>query len=182
MLALTRLIGFGAGGGYTDPVSVWSKTLNYETNGWANYSLRNQAISLSGGGNQARVRFQAGPSGPFVIANAAIGIKAAAGNAWDTVAVPVELLFSGASGCSITAGQMLTSDWADLTFLSTDTLIVVIDYAASGGYLEAVQSPASHAFYKAATDSYNVAAPAGFTTDSIRDCNGSNLIEARYVL
>lgn len=181
MLMVNHLIGFGAGGGFGSPTTIWSATLGTDGSGWENYSVRNLAESLSGGGTQVRVRFVASAAASLTLDHASVGIRTS--NA-DTSATPVELLFSGASGFTITAGNTLTSDWADLTFLSSDTLVITCDVAASNGNPKVTSGGSTNMYARSAFDSYNQSSvssfslntPGGFRTVAI------NQIEARSAL
>lgn len=77
---------------------------------------------VAGGGGsptQVRVTFKAPTLSSLILDHASIGIKAGAGNAWDTTATPVELKFSGVSGFNISASASITSDWANLVVSSS---------------------------------------------------------------
>jgi hypothetical protein len=109
------------------PVVVWSLVLS-SAQALGNYDIRNVHSSLSGGGSFVRVRFEAPSSGTYALDKASIGIQSSGG---DMTATPVELLFSGVSGFSISNGAQITSDWATLTFTSSSVLLVHTANSAS---------------------------------------------------
>lgn len=162
-------------GGFGAPVEIWTAAQS-ATVSLSNRSHRNVAESLSDGGAQVRVTFAASGSASTVIDNASVGIRD--GSTGNTTATPVELLFSGASGVTITAGNSIVSDWASLSFLSSDDLIVVIDYGSSGGADLFTNSRSPGSYFKLSADSYNVASPAGFSF-SANTSTGMTKIEAR---
>lgn len=92
-------------------------------------------LTKSGGGGgptQVRVTFQADPGGPLIVDMASIGIRAAAGNDWDTTAVPIQLLFSSNPGFNILAGASITSDWANLVISSNTGTVNAATMNAGG--------------------------------------------------
>lgn len=168
-----------SGGGFTSPTTIWTETLGAAGSGWESYSVRNIATSLSAGGTQVRVRFQSA-GGSLQLDNASIGIRTS--NA-DTASTPVELKFSGASGFTIGSGSQITSDWADLTFSSSDTLIVVLDFNASNGNPQNNNSGGDGMYARATYDSYNLNTVTGFTGNLAGFLTVAiNQIEARSAL
>lgn len=66
----------------------------------------------SGAITQVRVRFEAGTTEQLTITNAYVEHRAAAGDAYDFAATPVQLLFSGSGSVTIPSGTSQWSDWA----------------------------------------------------------------------
>lgn len=154
--------------------TIGSWTLTANDTGWENFTHRNVFPITAAGGplNQFRVTFEASSANTWKVDNASLGISihtaATADNASDaeTTATPVELLFSGASGFTLTAGTTIVSDWVTLAGVaSTSLLVVVQDVSNTGGNsreisgLGAVTTGGTSANFKAATNSYNVASP-----------------------
>lgn len=118
-------------------------------------STRQLCESLSAGGSQVRATLYSGSSGALVLKNASVGVQT---TTYNTSATPIELKFGGASGVTI-GGKYSSkaSDLATLTFLSTDTLVVVMD--SQSGYFCYLLGGTE--YYKASTTSYNEASPSG---------------------
>lgn len=125
----------------------------------ANLSFRQLVTPLLAGASYVRVSFKAG-SGTYGLAHASIGVQT---TTYNTAATPVELLFGGVSGFSIGSGATTVSDWVPLNFLSSDKLVVIGDAGAAGGAEAFANSGVTGCTYYnlAATNSYNVASPAG---------------------
>jgi hypothetical protein len=91
----------------------------------------------------------------------------------NTIATPIELLFGGAHGFVLSADSTITSDWINLNFLPTDTLVCVLDDALNdmAGWLAVLSAPGS--VYDDRTNpagTYNLATqPAGFASDTAQD-------------
>lgn len=166
------------GGGYGSPQTVFSQTLNTDSGGgYGDYSIRHVITSVAYGGDQIRVTFEAPSAASLYIDNASVGILAGGGNAWDTTATPVELLFSGGSGVTITAGNTATSDWTTFSFADTDDLVVIHDLGSSSSTRRRDTTPSGISGYnKSATDSYNQATPSGFTSGIV---TAITIVEAR---
>jgi len=145
------------------PTTIYSQTLAGDSDSSA-ISQRNVCPITGGAQDQVRVTLKAGTINSLVAQNVSIGISN--GTNSDTTAVPTELLFSGASGCNISTGASLTSDWVNFNgFTSTDKLVVVFD--CSGTSHAAFISPGpsgSGTYFKSPFGAtYNLAAPAGMT-------------------
>lgn len=140
------------------------------------YSVRvvNAVGFASGPLGKVRVTLKTGSSaspGTAGITCDHVSIGVWSGSAGDTLAIPAELFFSGfAHGCQInTASATGTSDFTtSLTWLSTDSLVVIMDQ----GSVEAIDgAPTGSAtvgtignwFFKAATASWNSTSSTGFT-------------------
>lgn len=120
-------------------------------------SFRN-VIAITGGAlGQVRATFKAGASNPYVIVHASIGIWS--GSTMITTATPVELTFSGASGCTIPAATTLTSDWVNLSgFTSSNSLVVVEDFNSATSR-STDQSSSNTMWFNFGDQSYNKADP-----------------------
>lgn len=174
-----------AGGGPT--VTFTSLTLDTNDSGDANYTSRTwlDASLISTSGTLARVRFVASTALGLKVDNAAIGQAALGTQTPNTLATPIELLFSGAHGFNISAGATIVSDWATFTLDETKGHVVILDYSSTlgnprytssypgaGGYKAAT-------WYKSATDSYNQATLASPPAAVSGWCVGFNQIEVQ---
>lgn len=110
--------------------TIFTGSFDSDNAGNNNYSYR-QIIPLTGGAlDQVRVTLQAGNGNDTTINNVSIGIWS--GTTMITTAAPVELLFSGVSGCTIPFGTSLASDWVNLTgFTSSDKLVITWDFGTT---------------------------------------------------
>lgn len=141
---------------------VFSFANTIDNNNWGGYVHRNVANTLTGGGTQVRVRFVASSSSVFVTNHCSIAVVGAA-TAPNTTATPVELLFGGVSGFSLAAGATILSDWANLTFLSSDKLLVDMDMIAGTTGLKYGTGVTGDAYYKVSSGDYNNATVSGYT-------------------
>lgn len=161
---------------------VWSATLGTSSNNFQNYCIRTVAGSLSGGGDEVRVRFVASASQGLFIDNASIGVLGGATAPNCTTSPPVELKFSGASGFTVAAGGTMVSDWAVLPFLSSDTLIVTADHGTTAsGHQEGAGNTGSVSWFRAAYNGYNLATVSGMTSSAAGYVRGINQIEGQFV-
>jgi hypothetical protein len=127
--------------------TIWPSTglpLNHGSGGPGNqgYVMRTECFNLTGASlGQVRVTVEIAAGlgfGNADIANWSIGVLGGATSPSMTTNPPIELKVSTASGFIINgvAGGTIVSDWANLSFLSTDHLIVDFDNrnpSASGG-------------------------------------------------
>jgi len=172
--------------------TVYEKTINMTGSGTPVTAYANPTIASNDGGIAASISIRigaavavaSGPLGQVRVTlktgnNASPGVQGitcdhvsigvSTGTMPNTVATPVELTFGGSSGCTIdTASAQQTSDWANLSFLSTDTLVVICDQGAAEIWIAANGGTATigsfaAVWFKSATASWNVAAPAAFT-------------------
>lgn len=100
-----------------------------------NTAFRIGAVLAANAATQIRVTFTAGTDAGLVVTNASIG-KGAGTGFGDCTATPLTLLFSGASGFTISAGAQITSDWLNLsglTMVSGDTCMVSYSSGGTGG-------------------------------------------------
>jgi hypothetical protein len=145
------------------PVVIFGPaTLNLNDSGDANLTMRVVIPTSGGGGTEARVTFEASSAAAFNVDNASIGISN--GTASQTTAVPVELLFSAASGFASAANAQTTSDWATITIGSGDTVVVTFDISATNGNPAWANAGVvgCNTYYKSG-NSYNEANPAGIS-------------------
>lgn len=160
---------------------VWSRTLSADNGNWSGYAIRCRANSLSGGGDQVRVRFVAAAANPFSTTNCSIGVLGGATFPSMTTNPPVQLKFSGANGFSIAAGATIISDWANLNFTSSDVLVIDIDFAVATNYIKVDGGGGvNDAHYKAATADYNNATVSGYTAGG-GFTRGIDQIEGQFV-
>lgn len=149
---------------------IFTRTLDTNVTGWLGFSLRTMANSLTAGGDQASVRFVAATAGnSMIVDHCSIGIlgtetfpnMAATDRAGRTQ--PIELLFSGVSGFNAGIGTTINSDFANISYYSSDSLVVVIDFSTTAATDTRVQNPGSPVSqFKASTTSYNTATVTGF--------------------
>jgi hypothetical protein len=166
------------GSGYCTPVETtytgnsqvaWSATVDSGYNTFANYGVRMtyKPENVWYGGNQVRVTLKAHETSSANFLHvcfaqwmgASYGCQAV-GEFGDSTFK--ELKFSGNNGCSIAAGQTLTSDWLDFFVDATLPYMTIMsmssatnNYAAGGGN--------DWAYFKAnGASDYNVANPGGY--------------------
>ena len=159
--------------------TAFTQTLTADEAGWSGYSMRDITTStLSAGGAEVRVTFEAPASGSTVADHAAIGVFA--GTNADTNATPVELKFSGSSGFTITNGAQIVSDWATLTTTTANKLVVIVDHnGSSGGTVRKLSPVASgNNLYKTGA-TYTQATPAGLSGGGGNTTYFFNKIEVR---
>ncbi len=145
---------------------VWSRTLTADNNNWSGYAMRGRCNGLTGGGTQVRVRFVASSSMVFAINNASIGVLG--GATWPnmTTSPPVRLTFGGNNGFSIAAGATIVSDWANLTFTSSDVLVPHWDFiTGTTGIKIDGGGGVNDAGFKAATADFNNSTVSGYSNN-----------------
>ena len=156
--------------------TVFTQTLTTDQASWEGYTARNITSAVTTArGTQVRVTFEAPAAASTKADRASIGVHN--GTASQTTATPVELLFSGVSGFTITTGGTLVSDWATMVVPEGSKLVVIIDVAAA---------PASSFRYLGVADghynkvgaSYNEANPSGMTGPQATSL-GFNKIEVK---
>ena len=167
--AVKSYVDANSGGGTSVPIAAWYRLLDSNVAGdYQNYSFRILLPSFlgvnSGGyladGNQVRVGLvpysTAGTNS--VIDNVSIGLWSS-GN--DCSGSMTELLFGGNHGCTLTGGGAIVfSDWTAFTLTSPNICMVACDIGGGTTYKHRYGSWAlGITYYKAATNSYNVAAP-----------------------
>lgn len=162
------------------PITAHSVTLTGNGASGTRYSYRYKPpTAMSTGGRQIRVKFQAATGGGWDVTNASVAILGGA-TFPNVAATPTELMFSGVSGFALAAGAVVTSDWLNFPFTTSDVVCVHHDGAAtnvSPAYLDF--APTVVTYYKVGplTD-YNQATVSGYT--SFTNSYGIALIEGRY--
>ena len=160
--------------------TIFTDTKTGDDTGNDGFSFRQVCTITGGAQSQVRVTFKASSAATLRLDHASIGIQTGTQDA--CTATPVELLFAGVSGFSISNGATITSDWANLSgFTSSNKLIVVMDASAtagSGDYAVNTASTGQTLWFAAASASYNVAAP-GFASSAAATCEGVTLIETQ---
>lgn len=159
--------------------TIFTDTPNVDDNANDGFSVRDVLPITGGAQTQIRVTFKASGSAAFKTDHCSIGISN--GTSANTTATPTELTFSGGHGFSIALGTTITSDFVNFSgFTSTDKLVVIFDCnsAANSGNWQDSSTTGNSLWFKAATVSWNVAAPAGFTQSA--NTNGAiTLIETQ---
>lgn len=161
---------------------IIERTLTYTAGssgtGIANASIRNVHSGFAQSAGQVRMRFRAAAGGPLIADHAAIGIRSASTDT--TNAIPVELTFNnGSLGFNIPAGQMLWSDWMTLVIARTDSVLSIIDFAATADSYSLVAFGAEGYYLAAGTDSYNVADMPGTPSLVALSSIGVDAVEVR---
>lgn len=161
--------------------TIFTDTLVTDDNANDGLSVRNVLPITGGAQSQIRVTFNASASAAFKTDHCSIGIWA--GTNADTTATPTELTFSGGHGFSLTSGQSITSDWVNFSgFTIANKLVPIFDVnsaAGSGNFRDSATVGNTNWF--AAGVSWNVAAPAGFSSQ-INVNIAVSLIETRAAL
>lgn len=176
MLIMNHLIGFGADTGRGPAQTAKSYTLNANNNnGSVTNQCRDVISSILAGGAQVRVTFVASTTGSYVCPHVSIGVRSSADDM--STNPPIELLFSGASGFSITAGNSITSDWADLTTVAGNDLLVHLDVTTENARNT---TTGGDGIYRknGSTGEYNTAVVSGYTLTNSR-IDGISLVEVR---
>lgn len=172
------------GGGDHTPHTAFSQSMDDDNSGWGStgYSLREITdVANAFGGNDVRVTFVAPSTGTMPTNNCGIGVWN--GTTFQTVSVPVELLFSGAHGFSISNGATIVSDWVTLPTTTSNRLVVIADLTTAGSISlrrRTTGVPAGSSYYKTAGGAtYNLANPSGMNAGNPY-LVGFNTIEVRY--
>jgi hypothetical protein len=158
--------------------TIFTAALNVDDSGNAGLSVR-QVVAITGASQgQVRVTFQAAVGSALVVDHCSIGVES---TVYNTVATPVELLFTGAHGFNLTAGGTIVSDWANFSCLTTDHLVLVFDCNATGpaGWRELASVTGATLYYLTATASYNQATPAGSWSNLASTVGAVSLIETQ---
>jgi len=167
------------------PTTVCNNPLDTNDSGDEGITARERVPLIADSQGQVRVTFVCSTTAGqrFKTDHCSIGVQSG-GSSGETIATPVELLFSGASGFDLAnaaGGTTLVSDWANLSFVSSDNLVVIMDFTAagSGGFPRFKASAAtgcSSVFHLAAASYNSATVPAGSTTN-VGQTLGFNLIE-----
>ena len=141
-------------------IAVWSRAVSSNDSGQGGYSYRVvlAAADISTSGNGIALTFEASSASGLDVDN--VSIVERSGATADGVTVPTEVLFSGASGFSIGAGQSIESDVLAFSVDETKDYLVVIDVSATNGNPRYVD--AGEVYAASGTDSYNIASGAAF--------------------
>lgn len=137
--------------------SVGALTTN--DTGWENAAIRSGCGTSGSLLDQIRVTLSAHSSSNTKFDNVSIGADASGNDDLDCVATPDELLWSGASGVTITAGMDSTSDWTTIvntTSNPSNQLNVCMDYSGTLGNMR--YAAGSRTRFNFSDNSYNVAA------------------------
>ena len=137
----------------------FSRSLNTDNSGVAGYTIRS-FLTPTRGGRFVRVTFLGSAAATYNVDNAAIG-RWSSGP--DCIATPTELKFNGASGFSIAAGVAAVSDWTPFPVQAGEVLLTIVDNGAANGNMRSLHTTGDGSYFKAASDSYNIAALAGMT-------------------
>jgi len=109
--------------------TIFAQTLNTNGDGQNGFTrvagFAVAALTLPPG-NIARVRFtlQAGTTQAITLSGAHVGHAAAAGDAYDFLATPVQLLFAGSGSKVIAANTSEVTDWATFAYNKTSALLM----------------------------------------------------------
>jgi len=145
------------------PTTIFTATLTGDDSFDSGKSYRTEIPITGASLGQVMVTFKAPAGGLMSCLHCSIGVSKKDGT-WSTVATPVELLFSTASGFSIAANGTLKSDPANLAALSTDRLIVVVDLTSS--HISFVASTTPNLTGNKAGTSFSTATVTGFASES----------------
>lgn len=92
----------------------------------------------------------------------------------NTLSTPLELLFSGNSGFSISSGSMITSDWSTISGFSLttgDEAVVIFDTTTPGGQRMNNANIGVETFFKTGQPSWDIANTVGLGFSSANDTN-----------
>lgn len=176
MFMSNHLIGFGAAeSGFGPPTTTWSASLTTDQGSLANYSFRQviPASAISTNGVQCRITLTAHSSSTSQFSR--VSIVARDGSTANGTAVPTEILFSGASGVTITGGTTAVSDWLTFAIDETKDYLVITDFAGSNG--NSRYAAGGVTYFKAATASWDQQTVSGFSSDT--QTRHVSLIEVR---
>ena len=134
--------------------------------GVENFSFRTvvPAASISTSGNTIRITL--GGDGTNTAQFTNVSIVERSGSTVNGTTTPTELKFSGASGVTISGGVEATSDQLSFSIDETKDYLIICDVHSTNGYTDRKES-GGPTYYKAATDSWNVQSPAGFSSQAV---------------
>lgn len=144
--------------------TIFSQALDSDAGAQNGYTIvMNFAVAAltlpSKGIARIRATFEGGSVEGLTITNAYVGHAAAAGDAYDFSATPVQLLFAGSASKVIGAGQTAISDWADFPYDKTSALLIAF-YQGGGVGSDTARYKAAVAnvtqYYKLANDAATV--------------------------
>ena len=156
------LLGAGKPTSSAAPTAIFTSVgLGHSDSGFGGGSVRNKITISSGSLGRVRATFKAGTGANLVIAHAAIGIFSSGTTV--TTATPLELLFSGVSGCTIPTSTTLTSDYVTLAFTGSDKLVVIIDITSGSIADNRTNETNSILMFQIPGATYNQTGEAGMT-------------------
>ena len=157
--------------------------------GYLNITVR-QRIDAAGlanfGRRFARVTIEAHPTEAFQVGAAYIGLKAAAGDAYDFASTPVPLLWDGgATGTTITAGTTKVSAPAAITIPAAAAGVIVSVFVVNNAAADSTRGKTTQAncfpYYKVGGNDAATVNATGYTDYSAtRDLVGVMRIEVAY--
>lgn len=160
-------MGTGGGGGGDTWVETYQAELTNNGGNWAGGLTSRILIPSSALMAASKVRLTLrGGSASFNVAQAAIGLRATTGDAYDFAATPVTVTAGGSGSFTIPAGDDIVTDQVSLTIPSGRDIVFAF-YAAAGGGRFATATAGWASYYKAANDVTTVNAT-GYTTESRR--------------
>lgn len=109
--------------------TLYTQALDANTGGWNNYTVVMRfapaALTLPTAPIlRIRFTFEAATTEGFQIGAAYVGHRAGAGDAYDFSTTPVQILFGGSGGVTISTSSTSTSDWATFAYDKTSDLLV----------------------------------------------------------
>lgn len=142
------------------------------SSGWAGYTLRT-VVDASVLPAASKLRFTLTSflgSGGFTVKNMYVGIKAAAGDAYDFAATPIQATFnSGSAGVTVANGASIVTDPVVLSITDAQSIVIAVAFVDSGVALSAVGAIPTKtgwsSFNKLADDAATVDAT-GYTTSA----------------
>lgn len=143
----------------------------------ANTSFRICTPVINNSITQIRVTFQASTAVGLTVSNASIGKRTTGEPLYsNTTLTPLELLFGGNSGFSISANSSITSDWLTISGFSLTTgeqTVVIFDGTSPAGQRFNNANIGVETFYKTGTPSYNISNTIGLGFSLISDTDYS---------
>lgn len=175
MLLVNQLIGFGAFSSDLVTSTVRTDTLNADSGGWNGYNFRlvfDAAGLTAPGGSLTQIRFtlNAGSAEGFAWDDLYVGHKAAAGDAMDFAATPVQVMVAGVNSGSLAAGASVVTDWAAFGWNQTSGIILAFRSGAVTDTVRALDSATNVNTYLklGASESATVdVVGAGYTTGTV---------------
>lgn len=147
--------------------TTWTPTSN--SPGWAGYTFRNVIdASLTPSASKLRFTLSNFSFGGFTVKNMYVGIKAAAGDAYDFDATPTQVTFNGGnSGATVASGATIVTDTCVFSLADAQGLVVAVAFVDAVVALSAIGTIPSvtgwSGFYKLGDDTTTVNAT-GYTT------------------
>lgn len=144
----------------------WSPTTN--STGWSGYTLRTVTPAALIGATSVKVTFAAfSGSGVDVMQIGAVyvGLKAAAGDAYDFESTPVQAFFSGAPGITTNANAVVETDEVALAVPAGASVVVAVYFSGSTA-LRSTTRPADWGSFYQSGNSAATVNPSGYTSGS----------------